>query len=275
MATPRRAQRFGVTLQAFKGGFVDAAVMLEVAAAKRRSYLQAGGELVRRITSRTLKKAQKTKVTSGFRQMRNWPPKKPIYEPNPAPKMPAVRMKRSTGSPRDISKPLFRLDSQTRPSFVEIGPPKLTANPVPRLLERGGMGKTQTRRQARRIGGGGEVRVDRGSVSNKTGKTRLRRIAKGSRTTRKIWSDNGGYVNVTFAKIRTTAQLRRAQEFNDSLYAPSRPIRVHGRQYMKKILDLATTLPTNRDEWARKAKALFNGYLKAVRGQGRVRRYRA
>jgi hypothetical protein len=267
-------QRFAITLEAFKTGFVDKAVILEISAAKRRSYLQAGGELVRRLTKRTLKSAKSSAVSVAFAKKTGWPigkdgkPRR-RYASNPAPRFPLIRVKKD-GDLKNISNVLFRIDNLKRPTQVEIGPPKLKPKPVPRTLESGGIVQTKTRRRIRKIGDGGEIRVDKGRVT-KSGKLRFR---KRSKTAVKTNTDHGVAV-VVYAKLRTANQVRRANEINQSLYKPSRTISVPGRRYMRQILRMATTLPKNVAEWERKTRALFNGYLKTIRPQARVRRYRA
>jgi len=264
MATTQRAA-FKITLEAFKKGFVDTETFIEVVGAKRRAYLQAGGELVRRLTDRTLKKAKRSTVSASARRERNWPPRKKIYEKNPPPRFPAIRIKRASGNLRDISKPLFMLDDPKFPNKVTIGPPRLVSNPVPKILEQGGRSQTETRRRERRINQPGEIRVDSGRVA-RSGKRSLKRVAKDSRSTARVWSDTAGFVNVTYAKLRTPNQVRRANEINQSLYAPSKPISVAPRRYMRQILRMATALPTNRNEWMRKQRALFNGYKQSIKG---------
>jgi hypothetical protein len=259
--------RFSISLEAFKGGFVDKKIMLSVASAKQRAYLQAGGELTRRVVSRTLKKAKSTAISATFARQNAWPPRrrdgKPTrrYASNPAPAFPAVRMKIGDKTNKaNIAWPLYALNSQTRPTEVVIGPAKLIANPVPRILERGGTIRTKTRRRNRKVGDGGEIRVDRGRQT-KSGKVRF---AKRTSTAVKTNTDYG-VATVVYAKIRTANQARRATEINHSLYKPSRTLSVPGRRYMRQILRMVTTLPTNRQEWERKAKALFNGYISATR----------
>lgn len=253
-----RAQ-FSISLEHFKGGFIDKKIMLGVVALKQRAYLQAGAEVVQDLTFRVLKKAKSSVVSARFARENAWPPTrrdgKPTrrYAPNPSPMFPTIRLEKGNKANKaNISWPLYRLNSQTRPTEVEIGPPKLVSNPAPRILERGGTIRTKTRRRNRKVGDGGEIRVDRGRMT-KAGKTRFaRRTATAVKT-----NSDFGVVTVVYAKLRTASQVRRANEINQSLYKPSRTLSVPGRRYMQQILRMASAVPAQRAKWEQKAMRLF------------------
>ena len=253
------ARSFSITLDEFKGGFVNRRVLVDVVAAKKRAALQARGELIRRLVNRTLRPAKKLPLDAGVRRELGWPPKVPIYKPNPSPLFPSVRLKggKSSDSLQNISKPLFALDNQTNPNKITVGPPKLQAKPVPALLERGGSTTTASRRRVRRVGGGGEIRLDRGSVSSKTGKTRF---GKQSPSMVKAYPDGGGSARVVYIRLRTQSQVARSQAINHELYRPGKPIRVQGRRYMRVIAGRAL----RSADLPRREQALFNGYVRSL-----------
>lgn len=228
------AGSFSITLDEFKGGFVNRRVLLDMVRMRKRALLQAHGEEIRYVAGRTLRSAKKLSVDKALRKQLGLSLDGPLYKPNPAPLFPNVRLKKKDPSPKNISKPLYALDSQTDPNKVIAGPPRLGANPVPALLERGYTRQTSSRRRVRKLGGGGEIRIDRGVVS-KRGRVRF---GKRSKSMVDTIPDRGGMVRVVYTKLRTQAQVARAQAINDSLYKPSRPVRVQGRRYMQRIANM-------------------------------------
>jgi hypothetical protein len=262
------AGSFSITLDEFKGGFVNRRVLLDMVRLRKRALLQAHGEEIRRVVSRTLRPAKKLSLDAKVRQELGIPPKVTIYKPNPSPLYPNVRVKKSSRSPQNISKPWFAVDggaatpdpvlrNARNPTRLHIGPPRLQAKPVPELLERGGTTTTSSRRRARKIGGGGEIRVDRGSVSSKTGKIRF---GKRSPSMVRAFPDAGGPVRVVYIRLRTQAQVARSQAINDSLYRPGRRIQVQGRRYMRLLA--ATVLGS--PEIAKRADRLFRADSKSL-----------
>ena len=104
---------------------------------------------------------------------------------------------------------------------VVVGPLRFASNVViPALMESGGSVKIgNVRRRHRKVGDGGEIEV----VGAGEGPTALFFDTKGRRrrltrkTTKAVRDDPLGR-RVVYAKIRTTAQARRANELNELLY---------------------------------------------------------
>jgi hypothetical protein len=125
----------------------------------------------------------------------------------------------------------FAYDEQT--NSVVIGPMPFRGTAiVPRVLELGGTapGHKNPLRRIRRVGDGGEIRLD----------------GPASRTTKK----NRFGAMVTYAKLRTQAQADRANRLQEELYGPMTigPISIAARPYMGPALQ--ENLPKLPPIWA-------------------------
>jgi hypothetical protein len=104
---------------------------------------------------------------------------------------------------------------------VVIGPVPYAAGIVPRLLEFGGRvtAVKNRRRRVRKLGGAGEIRIG-GRVSATT---------KRDKTSGKM---------VTYAKLRTAAQVARANRLNAQLFGPETlpAVTIEPREYMGPAL---------------------------------------
>lgn len=114
----------------------------------------------------------------------------------------------------------FAYDDHT--NSVVIGPMPFRGTPiVPRVLELGGTspGHKNPLRRIRRVGGGGEIRID-GPAGRTTKKNRFGAV-------------------VTYAKLRTQAQVDRANRLQEELYGPLTigPVSIAARPYMGPALE--------------------------------------
>jgi hypothetical protein len=125
----------------------------------------------------------------------------------------------------------FAYDDRT--NSVVIGPTPFHGTAiVPRTLELGGTaaGRKNPLRRIRKVGSGGEVRID----------------GRPSKTTKR---DRWGHV-VTYAKMRTQAQADRANQLQEQLYGPLviGPMSIAARPYMGPSLE--ENLPRLPPLWA-------------------------
>ena len=123
---------------------------------------------------------------------------------------------------------------------VVIGPVRLSSRVnVPALHEYGGRVFLRNRRRVRRkIGSGGEIRVG----------------GRACRTTKPAVDRQGTTVQVTYARLRTGAQVARANELNEALYGPaSYTANYPPRPFMGPAL--AAALPSLPKFWAASVRA--------------------
>ncbi|HUU36419.1 MAG TPA: hypothetical protein VMW48_20280 [Vicinamibacterales bacterium] len=106
---------------------------------------------------------------------------------------------------------------------VVIGPVRLFSQVnVPALHEFGGrMVLRNRRRRTRKVGSGGEIRIG----------------GRPCRTTRSTQARHGNTVQVTYARLRTGAQVARANDLNEQLYGPASYIATYPpRPFMAPVL---------------------------------------
>lgn len=133
------------------------------------------------------------------------------------------------GSPPFAHKPraflrqftFFSYDTNTK--SVVVGPEKLGAGiPAGKIQEFGGTTKIKNaRRKIRKIGDGGEFRIG----------------GKPGKTTKTIAGLNGVTYFVTYGKIKTDEQARRANQLNEFIYGPMfRTVKVAPHPFMAPAL---------------------------------------
>ena len=238
------AATVSLSLSEFKAGFISRDAIRGLVDERKKAIAQAIGEGVRKLLrgSSFMPKARKLSMPVAERMLRQLPRKLPLYAPNPAPNVPRVRISKSSKSPQNLSRPLFATDNPDSPNWVKVGSPRLKDPPVPGLMEKGGTKMSSSRRRVRKIGGGGEIDVDRGTVS-RTGKVRL---SKSSRNWTPAFPDDGSAVRVRYIRLRTSAQVLRSQSINDSLYRAPRPVVLRPRNYMQRAVRLVLADPATR-----------------------------
>lgn len=259
------AASLGITLAQYKRGFLDKSAISNLVDARKRAIAQAIGEGAREWAKKLMPKARKLAMSVEERMARQLPRTLPLYAPNPAPGMPRIRIKKSDKTLRNLSRPFWMTDVQSSPNEIKIGPPKLQEPPAPMFLEQGGTKTSSSRRRVRRIGGGGEIDIDRGTAG-RDGKVRM---SRSSRSWTKAYPDDGSLVRVRYIRLRTAAQVARAQRINDSLYRPPRQVILRPRGYMKKIV--ATTLAASSTRAAAN-RIYYDSLTKLIMNQGSQRR---
>lgn len=259
------AASLGITLAQYKRGFVDRSAITSLVDARKQAIAQAIGEGARRWAKKLMPKAKKLAMSVEERMARQLPRTLPLYAPNPVPGMPRIRVQKGDQTPRNLSRPLWSVDAPSSPNEIKIGPPKLQEPPAPMFLEQGGTKTSSSRRRVRRIGGGGEIDIDRGAAG-RDGKVRM---SRSSRSWTKAYPDDGSLVRVRYIRLRTAAQVARAQSINDSLYRPPRQVILRPRGYMKKIV--ATTLADSKTR-ASADRIYGDSMKKLLMNQGSQRR---
>ena len=104
-----------------------------------------------------------------------------------------------------------------------IGPVRLSSRVnVPALHEFGGRVVLKNpRRRARKVGSGGEIRIG----------------GRACRTTKPVQDRHGSTVHVTYVRLRTAAQVARANDLNEALYGPASYMATYApRPYMGPAL---------------------------------------
>ncbi|MCX5673928.1 MAG: hypothetical protein NTX87_02870 [Planctomycetota bacterium] len=123
---------------------------------------------------------------------------------------------------------------------VVIGPVRLSSRVnVPSLHEFGGAVMVRNkRRRVRKIGSAGEIRIG----------------GRACRTTKPVVDRQGATVQVTYARLRTGAQVARANELNEALYGPASYMATYApRPFMGPALAVAA--PSLPKFWAASVRA--------------------
>lgn len=150
---------------------------------------------------------------------------------------------------------LFGFDAPSE--SVVIGPSATWGPRALRIMETHEFGgferKKNPRRRIRKVGGGGELRIGkRVKLRDKLG--RFRGYRESGPTTRRVTDSLKGDVEVTYGKLFTPEQARRANELNEALYGPM----VLNSTYPARptmgpaLTEVAPKLPGMiEDEWSR------------------------
>lgn len=262
-------QPVSIALKDFQSGFLYRGLLNDLVDARKQAEAQAIGEGVRQILKRAgprgLQKARALSMSVAERQARQLPRRLPLYAPNPPPNPPMIRGKVQSASLRNLRRVLYMVDQPASPSSVTVGPVKLKDRPVPMLLEQGGSKMSSSRRRVRKIGGGGEIDLDRG-VPSRNGKVRF---SRGSKTWEPAFPDDGSMVRVRYIKLTTTAQVERSQRINHMLYRPPRPVTLRPRAYMRKATNEVLSGAARPEREAR-AKRLYDTASKAIARGGKA-----
>jgi hypothetical protein len=192
--------------------FFDSDIVKKMMDGKTREALNRSGALVRMIARRSMRYVtslgrQEQQVAAGDRKR---------VTGAPAPSAPGTPPHAVQPHPwiRDFLWYAYDPASHT----VVVGPvrlPNVGDKNIPALQEFGGRTMNRNKRRAvRRIGSGGEVRVQ-GLENPVYGK--LRHIRPGA-TTKPAVNAQGQTVMVTYARLRSAEQVRRATELNAALY---------------------------------------------------------
>ena len=166
-----------------------------------RQALAKAGALVRTIARRSMRyvtglREQERQIAAGERKR---------LSGEPAPSAP--------GTPPHAVRPhpwlrqhLYYAYDPGRGSVV-IGPVRLSSRTnVPAVHEFGGTVMVRNkRRRVRKVGSGGEIRVG----------------GRACRTTKPVQDRHGNTVQVTYARLRSAAQVARANKLNEALYGPA------------------------------------------------------
>lgn len=94
---------------------------------------------------------------------------------------------------------------------------------VPGILERGAMISHQNaRRRKRKIGFSGEIAIDekRGKLRDSAGRFLTQDKRKGTASTKEVVDYRGKKRRVTYTRLKTDAQVARADAINEELYGP-------------------------------------------------------
>jgi hypothetical protein len=130
---------------------------------------------------------------------------------------PSVHTKSKFATLRNV---LFAYDPST--DGVVVGPVKIPTTdtePAPATLEYGGR---IDRRKKRSLGGSGEVEVDGRRIAADGSPRRVNRGRRGGGSSMSTVVDSDGEQrSVVYAKLRTEAQVRRANQINEELYGPT------------------------------------------------------
>ena len=166
-----------------------------------RAALSKAGGLVRTIARRSMRyvtslREQQRQVEAGERKR---------LRGEPAPSAPGTPPHAVRPHPW-IRQHLYYAYDPGRGSVV-IGPVRLSSRVnVPALHEYGGRRVVRNpRRRVRKVGAGGEIRVG----------------GRACRTTKPVQDRHGSTVQVTYARLRTGAQVARANRLNEQLYGPA------------------------------------------------------
>lgn len=243
---------FDIRVNPAKAGFLDRVILGRFVDAQAKSIFQAAGETIRSFAGLMMPKAKRVRMSAAKLREQQYPPEVKLYQANPAPNMPAIRIKKGTRSPTNLSKPWYSVDNVAKPRAVFVGPPKLKSTngkTVPAALERGGRIRKGSRMRRRLVGHGGEIRMD----------------GRPSRTNRVIESDFGPSRPVTYIRIRTPQQARRANLIQRDLFKPPTVVSHPPRRYMQKIARAAMSSPMYAEKinrlmasWRRNNKVRFN-----------------
>ena len=199
-----------------------------------RQALSKAGALVRTIARRSMRYV--TSLAEQQRQIAAGERKRLSGEPAPSP----------PGTPPRAVRPhpwirqhLYYAYDPGRGSVV-IGPVRLSSRiNVPAVHEFGGTVMVRNkRRRVRKVGSGGEIRAG----------------GRGCRTTKPVQDRHGNTVQVTYARLRSAAQVARANDLNEALYGPASYIATYPpRPYMGPAL--ATVEPGLARMWLTSVRA--------------------
>jgi len=217
-----------------KRWFLDREGVRKFIGARTADALSKAGALVRTIARRSMRyvtslREQQRQVAAGDR-------KRITGEPAPsAPGQPphAVR-------PHPWIREFLYYAYDPAAASVVIGPVRLSSRiNVPAVHEFGGMVLVRNkRRRVRRIGSAGEIRVG--------GRT--------CRTTKPVLDRQGATVQVTYARLKTGAQVARANQLNEALYGPASYMATYApRPFMGPALAVAQ--PSLPKFWAASVRA--------------------
>jgi hypothetical protein len=245
---------FRIRVEPAKAGFLDRIFMGKFADAEASARFQAAGEAARWFAARRLPAAKALPMSASQRREQQYPEGLRLFKANPAPNMPAIRLKpKGRKTPLNLSRPWYSVDSTNRPRNLFIGPPRVlsgSSKPVPALLESGGRMRKGSRMRQRTVGQGGEIRTD----------------GRPSRTNRLIVSDFGPAMPVTYIKIRTAKQARRANLIQRDLFKPPTIVYQPPRKYMERIVDEAM----RSELYAKKINSLMANWRKTGKSRFRL-----
>ncbi|MBM4019876.1 MAG: hypothetical protein FJ288_16400 [Planctomycetes bacterium] len=217
-----------------KGYFFDREGVRRLLGTRTAAALSKAGALVRTIARRSMRyvtslRHQQRQVAAGER-------KRLTGEPAPSP----------PGQPPHAVRPhpwirefLYYAYDPAAGSVV-IGPVRLSSRiNVPALHEFGGTVMVRNkRRRMRKVGSGGEVRIG----------------GRPCRTSRFAYDRYGRAVMVTYARLRTSAQVARANELDEALYGPAAYMATYPpRPFMGPAL--AAAAPSLPRFWAASVRA--------------------
>jgi len=182
-----------------------------------RQALAKAGALVRTIARRSMRyvtslREQERQIAAGERKR---------LRGEPAPSAPGTPPHAVRPHPW-IRQHLYYAYDPGRGSVV-IGPVRLSSQVnVPALHEFGGRVVLRNpRRRVRKVGSGGEIRIG----------------GRACRTSRPTQDRHGNTVQVTYARLRSAAQVARANELNEALYGPAHYVATYPpRPYMGPAL---------------------------------------
>lgn len=229
------------------GGMIDKKNLANAFAAAAASAFQAIGEQSRESAKKLLPKAKRVRGKKTLQAL-NLPTTGVAYARNPAPAMPRIRGKAGSKAPTNLRRPWFEVDRPGDPTKLYVGNPmtESSGTPVPQVLERGGRVTSKSRRRFRRLGQGGEIRVGNDVRSPSAVETN---------------PDAGGTTRVVYVKLRTAAQVLRANAINQRLYAPGKTRMLGARRYMTRIVEHAMGDPAI----LARERRLFDAWLKKNR----------
>jgi hypothetical protein len=217
-----------------KGWFLDREKVRSFLGTRTAAALSRAGALVRTIARRSMRyvtslREQQRQVAAGDR-------KRLTGEPAPSP----------PGTPPHAVRPhpwireFLYYAYEPAAGSVVIGPVRLSSRiNVPSLHEFGGAVMVRNkRRRVRRVGCGGEIRIG----------------GRPARTSHFGYDRFGRPVMVTYARLRTGAQVARANELNEALYGPASYMATYApRPFMGPALAVAA--PSLPKFWAASVRA--------------------
>jgi len=216
--------------------FFDRQTLLGQMAKAERRALNRAGATIRMIAKRSMK-SRKLGVASA---------------PGSPPHRHKQRMGISGGQSHGLYKSiLYGFDAASE--SVVIGPSSTWGLRVHSIMETHEFGGSETkknpRRRLRKVGGSGEIRI--GSTQKRDKRGRSKNLAKGSK---KVSGTLQGNVVVTYGRLYTEEQARRANKINLQLYGPTV---LHSTYPLRPTMgpalaQVAPRLPAMiRDEWAK------------------------
>jgi len=225
-----------------KRWFFDEARVLAMVTPRMRDFLASSGAFAMTVARRSMRyvtsvREQQRQKRAGER--RRITGEKALSAPRTPPHavQPHPWLRGETGTRYGV---FFALDPQR--ASVVIGPNLMPGRPynLPHLHEFGGRVRVKNpRRSVRKVGSSGEVRIG----------------GRPARTSHFGYDRLGRPVMVTYARLRTGAQVARANILNESLYGPSSYMATYpARPYMGPAL--AKTRPMLKKFWAESVRAV-------------------